>query len=184
MDAVAADHDVTLDGHRCGLRPRREARHHALRRLGETVEAVSRLNRGTAKSRYHGVTQDALQLAAVDRKLRHTETCVHSPRLMPDTGSESVQINEFPGAHTGSVQRVHQPQRGQHLNRMREGIDTHTEFADLRRLLEDHRLHTRRMQGERGGQTGDAASDDDDFQANAPQSPNRSDTWHGANRVR
>src|SRR4029453_18172445 len=95
MDAVAADENV--------------ARHRGARALGECLEAgfdgafllregreyVARAHRSPPQPLDRRVAQHALQLAAVDRELRHLVAGLHPARLAPDLLAEAVGVDQL-----------------------------------------------------------------------------------------
>ena len=68
----------------------------------------------------HGLMQDALQLAAMDRELRHVEAGIEAAQLAPDRRAEAVHVDQLMSAHADGIKGGQEPERGQLTNGMRQ----------------------------------------------------------------
>ncbi len=76
--------------------------------LTERAEPVAGEDPRLAEPRAHRLIDHALQLAAVDRELRHVEAGVEAARLAPDFLAEAVGIDQLVGADRDRVEPVQQ----------------------------------------------------------------------------
>ena len=108
-----------------------------------------------------GLVDHGLQAAAMDRELRKFKAGVGAARLAPDLLAAAVHVEQFVGADADLVEFRQQPQFGQLLDGMRQGIDADAELAHRVGLLENLAVDAACMQHQRRGQAADAAADDD-----------------------
>src|SRR4029079_514715 len=85
----------------------------------------------------HGAVDDALQPAAMDRKLRHIVTGIDATRFAPDLLAMTIEIIKLVSANCDVVELLQQAEAGEFADRMRQGIDADPEFADGFRLFEE-----------------------------------------------
>ncbi len=116
----------------------------------------------------HRLMDDRLQPATVDRELRHIEAGLDAARLAPDLLAEAVGVDQFVGADGDIVEARQQPEAGQFLDRMRQGVDADPEFADLGSLLIDLAVDTAFGEHEGRGQATDTAADNDGLHGTLP----------------
>ena len=168
MDAVRADQHVATQGFAL-LAPAGigEMGGHAAFILDKAEQTAARAHCILAQPFDHGIIQQLLQTAAMDGELRHFEARMHAARLAPDGLSEAVHIDQLMRADGDRIEHRQQAQLGQFGNGMRQRVDADTHFAHLGRLFVDSRLNPALMQHQSGGQTADAATNDNCLHATA-----------------
>jgi hypothetical protein len=110
-----------------------------------------------------GLHQQHLQLAAVNRKLRHPIAGGQAARLAPDALAVPVEIADLGGAHAQRIELRQQSQRRQLDDRAGLHIDAHAQRANLRRRFEDLHGHAARLEHQREREPADATADDGYF---------------------
>src|SRR5687767_8141374 len=105
--------------------------------LRERTEARAEMEAALAKLRTRRLIDDVLQLAAMDRELRHVETSVGAAQLAPDLLPEAVEVEQLVGADRDRVEPLEQAKLFQLLDGVRQRIDTDAQFADRFGLLVD-----------------------------------------------
>src|SRR5262249_37258982 len=118
MNTVAADQTIAAASEprtRCVREPGLDG---ALR-WREGAEGMPATHRGPTEALPYGIAQEALQVAAVDRELRHLIAGFHPARLAPYLLAEAVGIDQLAGAHRHLVEPSQQPQLGELGDRMR-----------------------------------------------------------------
>src|SRR5579859_354463 len=113
-----------------------------------------------AEPLHHGLMDDALQAATVDRELRHVMAGIQPALFVPDLLAVTGQIKQLIGADSDLVEPIQQADGGELADRMRQRVDADAELADGIRLLEELAVDAARPQHERGGEAADTAADD------------------------
>ena len=170
MDAVAADENVA--GH-CGARALGEfleAGFDGSFLLREGGEYVARVHGRAPQPLDHGIAQHALQVAAVDGKLRHFVAGLQAARLAPDFLAEAVGVDQLARADGDLVEPRQQPELGQLGNGMRQHVDADPKLADFRRRLVDVAGDAARMQHQPEREPTDTAPNNNDVHRTFPNS--------------
>ena len=118
-----------------------------------------------AEPRARRLIDHALQLAAMDRELRHVEARVGAAQLAPDLLPEAVEVEQLVGADRDRVEPLQQAELLQLLDGVRQRVDADAELADAVGLLVDLAVDAARMQHQRGGQPAHASADNDGLHA-------------------
>ena len=133
--------------------------------LREAAEPVAEVEAALAEPRARRLIDHALQLAAMDRELRHVVAGIEPARLAPDLLAEAVQVEQLVGADRDRVEPLQQPELLQLLDGVRQRVDADPELADAVGLLIDLAVDAARMQHQGGGQPAHASADDDRLHA-------------------
>ena len=161
MDAVGADQDVAARGMGVRAAAVEEIGGDAAFVLGERAEPAAGADGIGTQPLDHGLMDDALQAAAVDRELRHVVAGIQAALLVPDLLAVAGQIEQLMGADRDLVEPVQQADGGKLADRMRQRIDADAEFADRVRLFVKLAVDAAGPQHERGGEAADTTADDD-----------------------
>src|SRR5262245_52780802 len=129
--------------------------------LGERAEPAAGVDGVRAQPLDHGLMDDALQAAAVDRELRNVVAGIEAALLVPDLLAVAGEIEELVGADRDLIEPVQQADGGQLADRMRQRVDADAELANGVGLLIEFAVNAARPQHERGGEAADTAADDD-----------------------
>jgi hypothetical protein len=73
--------------------------------LDEAGKLPARADRARPEPFDHGIEDELLQPAPMNRELRHLETCSHAARLAPDDLPDAVHVEQFLGADACSIER-------------------------------------------------------------------------------
>src|SRR6185295_10913866 len=133
-----------------------------------------------AKPRARRLIDHVLQLAAVDRELRHVEPRVGATQFAPDLLPEAVEVKQLVGADRDRIEALQQPEFLQLLDGVRQRIDADAKLADAVGLLVHLARDAARMQHQRGDKPAYSPADNDGLHAlkhltrrRAPFSPGR-----------
>src|SRR5271166_1067344 len=126
---------------------------------------MSGMDARLAQARARRLMDDALQMPAMNRELRHVIAGIRSARLAPDLLTEAVGVEELECADRDLVEPIEETEFSQFLDRVRQRIDADAELADRFRLLEHLAIEAASMQHERGREAADAATDNDRLHA-------------------
>ena len=137
--------------------------------LLEGAEPVAGVDLAFAEAGAGRLIDDALQLAAMDRELRHVEAGIQAAQFVPDGLAEAVGVEQFVGADGDRVEPLEQAELFQFADRVRQRVDADAEFADGVGLLKNLAVDAAGMQHQRRGQAANASADDDDFHAETPE---------------
>src|SRR3954469_9261267 len=113
-----------------------------------------------AEPRARCLIDHVLQLAAMDRELRHLEAGVGAALLAPDLLPETVKVEQLAGADRDRVEPLQQPKLLWLLDGMRQRVDANTELANGVGLLIDLAIDAARMQHQRRNEPANSAADD------------------------
>src|SRR5262245_43630313 len=119
----------------------------------------------------HCVMNHGLQASTVDRELRILEARIGAARLAPDLLAVPVHVEQFVCANPDGVQSREQPDLGEFLDGVGQGVDADAEFANGIRLLEYLAIDPAGMKHERGCKPADTAADDDRLHAVRTRTP-------------
>src|SRR5689334_20384803 len=169
MDAVGADQDVTT----CGVSMRaatvEEIGCHPALVLGERPKAAARVHGLCTEPLEHGLMDNALQSATMDRKLRHVVAGIKPTLLMPDLLPVASQVEQLGRADSDAIKPIEQADPGELADRMGQRVDANPEFANGLRLFEQLAVNATRPQHQRGGEAADTAAYDN--RLHGPYSP-------------
>ena len=173
VDAVAADREPGFDLGQRGAQGIAEAHPNAIATAGfvDADAGVSGRHGVGAEPLLHRGQQHALQVAAMDRKLRCFVAGPAPGRLGVDELAEAVEEGGLAGRHGEALERLEDAQRAQLGARMRQDIDADAERQDLGGRLVDAAGDAGAVQEQGQRQAADAGADDDD-----PAAVHRS-TW-------
>src|SRR6516162_2709067 len=87
--------------------------------LPKCAEPMAGMHAGVAEPLAHRLIDDALQVAAMDRELRHVIAGVEAARLAPDLLAETVGVEQLVSADPHRIETLQQAERGELLDRMR-----------------------------------------------------------------
>ena len=160
MDAVGADQDIAAHGLDMRAAAVEEIGGDAALVLRERTEPAAGVDGVIAQPLDHGLMDDALQPAAMDRELRHVVAGIEPALFVPDFLAVAGQIKQLVGADRDLVEPVQQAEAGEFADRMRQRVDADAEFADGIGLLEQFAADAAGPQHQRGGQAADTAADD------------------------
>jgi hypothetical protein len=161
MDAVGTDERSTLHFQRRTVAAL-ETRSHRIALLLERLERGVGHDALAAQPLDRGLIEQHLQIAAVNRVLRHCVTGRDAARLTPDQLAEFVVVLELAGLDCGCGQFRRKAELMNDPRRMRQEIDADAERLQLRHLFEHTRLDAARMQTQCSSQAADAAAHDQD----------------------
>lgn len=170
VDAVGADQHVAVRGVAVGAVAVEEVGRHPALVLTKRAEPMAGVNARLADARPRGVIDDALQPAAMNGELRHLVARIGAARLAPDLLAEAVGVDELVGPDRHRVEPVEQPKLLELLDGVRQRVDADAELANAVGLLVDLAVDPARMQHQRGGETPDTATDDNDLHDATPGS--------------
>src|SRR5437763_1372506 len=118
-----------------------------------------------AEPRARRLIDHVLQLAAMDRELRHIEARIGAAQLAPDLLPEAVQVEQLVGADRDRVEPLEQAELFQFLDGVRQRVDADAELADGVGLLVHLAVDAARMQHQRGHKSAYSAANDDGLHA-------------------
>src|ERR1700758_3701379 len=110
MDAVGADQHVAARARGGGAVAIEEVAGDAGLVLAERAEPMAGVEAALAEPGAHGLMDDGLQPAAVDRELRHVVAGVEAAQLAPDLLPEAVGVKQLVGADADRVEPLEQPE--------------------------------------------------------------------------
>ena len=161
MNAVGADQDVAL----CGADMRAGAVEEISGDAGfillEGAKPVAGMHPRFAEPGAHGLIDDVLQLAPMNRELRHVEAGVEPAQFVPDRLAEAVGVEQFVGADGDRIEPLQQPQIFEFTDRMGQRVDADAKLANAVGLLENLAVDAAGVEHQRRGQSADAAADND-----------------------
>src|SRR5262249_26964303 len=131
--------------------------------LAKMSQAMAGVDARLAEPRAHRLVDDRLQPAAMDGELRHLVAGVGAAQLAPDLLTEAVGVKQLVGSDPHRVETIEQPELAQFLDRVGELFEPAAEPRKGTRRLGELAAEAAGMQNERGGQTADAAADNDDL---------------------
>src|SRR5438105_10845268 len=108
MDTIGADQHVAACGQAMRTAAIEEIRRDAAVVLREGAEPRSEVEPALAEPRARRLIDDVLQLAAVDRELRHVETRIGAAQFAPDLLPEAVEVEQLVGADRDGVEPFEQ----------------------------------------------------------------------------
>src|SRR5262245_15968384 len=109
----------------------------------------------------HCVMDHGLQPSTVDRELRIFEPSIGAAGLAPDLLAVAVHVEQFVSADSDGIQSGEQPDLGESLDGVGQGVDANAKFANGIRLLENLAIDTAGMKHEGGGEPANPAAHDD-----------------------
>ena len=165
MDAVGADQHVAARGRAVRAAAVEEICGDAAIVLREGAEPVTEMEAALAEPRARRLVDDVLQLAAMDRELRHVEARIGAAQLAPDLLPEAVEIEQLVGADRDRVEPLQQPEFLQLLDGVRQRVDADAKLADAVGLLIDLALDAARMQHQRGDEPAHSSAGNDGLHA-------------------
>jgi hypothetical protein len=163
VDAVGADDQVGLDRRLAagGIREPRALGRSAMR---DALEPLPEPDRTRPQAVLDLAREQQLELAPVHRQLRPPVSGVEAAALAPDGLAEPVGVRQAAGRHADRRDPFTQSQLGELAHGVRKQVDADTQGLQLpSALVHDHVAEPRSVQAERGGETADAGSDDDDL---------------------
>jgi hypothetical protein len=168
MDAVATDQDVA--GHRDTRTVGEflESGFGSSFLLREREEGMAGVQCCASEPIDHRTSQHSLQVAAMDRELRHLVTGLYPARFAPDLLSEAVGIDQLARADSNIIESRKEPKFSQLSNGMRQYIDSDSKFSDFWRRLIDVALDSARMQHQAESEPTNTTSDNDDMHRTFP----------------
>src|SRR5438874_5066461 len=107
-----------------------------------------------------GAVDDALQPAAMNRKLRDVVAGIDAAGLAPDFLTVAIEVVKHVSADRDIVELLQEAEAGEFADRMRQRIDADAELADRIRLFEQFAADAARPLHLRGGKAAVTASDD------------------------
>ena len=165
VDPVRADEDVRVERDRAPARALKQLGAHALAGLLEARQRQAAAHRAGSEAVAHRAEQHALQLAAVNRVLRPAVARRAAARLAVDAIAETVVVDELGGGDRACLERLAQSELGQLADGVRKQVDAGADRVDAARGLDDRDVDPGVVQAERGRQTADPASGDEDVHA-------------------
>lgn len=162
MDAIGTDQHIALGLQRIAAIALLESGHHAIATIRKRDQAAAGAQRIVAQPCTHRIEQHAMQLAAMNGKLRRIEARVGAAQLAPNHLAEAVGIDQLARANAGAIERRQQAESGKFLDRVWQRVDANAEFAQLAHLLEHGARDTNIMQRQRRRQPADPTADDQD----------------------
>ena len=157
VDAVGTDQHVTALLH-VGTVGHREACRDALAILGEALQTMALAQIAGRQPRLRRPPQDAMQFAAVDRKLGRIvpspETALAHPYRLP----EMIQVTQFVRANGGIVEFLQHAERFESAGAVRQDVNADAEFLYVRGRFEHGARNAQLVQRQCQGQTADSAS--------------------------
>src|SRR5437763_17074673 len=84
--------------------------------LREGAQPASGVDRISSQPFLHGAVDHALQLAAVNRKLRHIMTAIKTARFLPHFLAMAIEIIKHVGADRDVIELLQQPQAREFTN--------------------------------------------------------------------
>src|SRR5215216_3224378 len=110
MDTVGADENVALRGRVVRAAAVEEIGGDAAVVLLEAAEPVPGADAALAEPRARRLVDHVLQLAAMDRELRHVEARIGAAQLAPDLLAEAIEIEQLVGADRDRIEPLQQSQ--------------------------------------------------------------------------
>jgi len=163
VNAVGAHQHVAARGRPMRAMAVEEIGAHAAFILAKMSEAMAGMDARLAEPGAYRLVDDRLQPAAMDGELRHLVAGIGAAQLAPDLLPEAVGVEQLVGSDPHRVEAIEQPQLRQFLDRMGQRVDADAELTNGVRLLVDFAVDAAGVQHERGGETPDAAADNDDL---------------------
>src|SRR5262245_50977091 len=117
----------------------------------------------------HCVMDHGLQPSAMDRELGILKSRIGAARLAPDLLTVAVHVEQFVGADSDGVQAREQPDLGEFLDGVGQGVDADAKLANGIRLLENLAIDAAGMKHERGGEPANPATDNDRLHTVGPE---------------
>src|SRR5262249_35447444 len=163
MNAVGADQHVATRGRPMRAMAIEEIGTHAAFILAKMSQPMAGVDARLGEPGAYRPVDDRLQPAAMDGELRHLVAGIGATQLAPDLLPEAVGVEQLVGSDPHRVEAFEQPELAQFLDRMRQRVDADAELTNGVRLLVDLAVDAAGVQHERGGETPDAAADNDDL---------------------
>src|SRR5687768_11780847 len=164
MDSIAADGKAPF--HRG---PILELQLYGGSLLDKTRAVPSKVKPLLPELRLHGLEQDRLQVAAMNRELRRAVARPLAERLLVDELAEAVEERRLGRLHRDLRDRRLQPQLAEHAHGMRQQVDPDPDGLDLRRRFVDAARNPARVQLQSERQAADPGTHNQDLAGAAPQ---------------
>ncbi len=117
---------------------------------------------------YKRVKQNHLQVAAMNRELRHVVAGETAGRLAVNELAETVVEAIFAGGHGHVRERLFETERAQFARRMGQDIDAYPDRLEFRSRFEDSACDSGAMEHQPQRQPADARADDQNFHDDQP----------------